>query len=221
VEFETASVQGQSPSLTTGSGEANVGTYVKACKCDNFDSFKCNTSPLTPNAILYVCVMSINPDVEIEYVNELGLFQGSDALEVVASTFIQYNDISIMDVKNITAVGIATIVPSRFFSYGGVSDIKVNGTVEMKLVGSARRLFNDPAHDASPIAFDMANNLMTRGGEYPSAFGFSIQAEPAEAIPNVEWSVTYVSGSSGTIKTRGIAYFAIGAFTCFVWAIML
>lgn len=221
VDFETASVQGQKPSVTNSSVQANVDTYVKACKCDDFDSFKCNTSPISPNAVLYVCVTSINPDVEIDYVNKLELHQGNDVLGVVSDTQIQYDDISNTVVKNATAVGIATIVPSKFFSYSGVSNVNVNGTVEMKLVGSARRLFNDPARFASPIALEMANSRMTRGEEYPSAFGFSIQAEPAEAIPNVEWSVIHVSGSSGNKKTLGNAYFAIGLFTCFVWTIML
>ncbi len=56
-----------------------------------------------------------------------------------------------MTVKNATAVGVATVVPSRFFSYSGVSSLDVFGTVEMKLVGGRRRL-SDLAHDASPNA---------------------------------------------------------------------
>lgn len=193
----------QSASMSTGLGQADVGTYVKACKCDNLDSFKCNTNPLSPNTILFVCITSIDSDVEISYLESLMLFQfnalGNETLEVVSSTSIQNYEISSMTVKNVTAIGIATIVPSRFFSYGGVSSLDVFGTVEMNLVGGRRLLVEDAS-------------------SYPNApFVINIEVErEAEGAPHVESSVfsgsiTKVLGTSLSVVIPAVAFFAMHA----------
>ena len=148
IDFEATNVVMQSASLSSGSGQANVASFVKACKCDNLESFKCNTNRLSPNTILFVCITSIDPDVEIYWLDNLELFQrnalGNETLDVVSSANIQNDEISSMTVKNATAVGVATVVPSRFFSYSGASSLDVFGTVEMKLVGGRRRLDDIP-----------------------------------------------------------------------------
>lgn len=135
----------QTASMTSGSGQANVDSYVLACKCDDFESFTCNTTPLTPNTILNVCIQSMDADVEIAFLNNLQLFQsnalGDETLAVVDGLLVQNPDISAVTIKNNTAVGVATVVPSRFFSYGGESTAAVSGIVTVKFVGpSARRL---------------------------------------------------------------------------------
>jgi hypothetical protein len=55
-----------------------------------------------------------------------------------------------MTKKNSTAVLVTTVVPSRFFAYGGESVLDVRGTVEMNLIGSRRRLLA-AAKDKSPF----------------------------------------------------------------------
>ena len=146
VDFDTAEeVSMQTASMTSGSGQANVDSYVLACKCDDFESFTCNTTPLTPNTILNVCIQSMDADVEIAFLNNLQLFQsnalGDETLAVVDGLLVQNPDISAVTIKNNTAVGVATVVPSRFFSYGGESAATVSGIVTVKFVGpSARRL---------------------------------------------------------------------------------
>jgi hypothetical protein len=50
---------------------------------------------------------------------------GNETLDVVASANIQNDEISSTTVKNATAVGVATVVLSRFFSYRGVSSLDV------------------------------------------------------------------------------------------------
>ena len=177
IDFEATNVVMQSASLSSGSGQANVASFVKACKCDNLESFKCNTNRLSPNTILFVCITSIDPDVEIYWLDSLELFQrnalGNETLDVVSSANIQNDEISSMTVKNATAVGVATVVPSRFFSYSGASSLDVFGTVEMKLVGGRRRL-DDLARDASPNA--------------PFELNIEVEHE-SEGAPHVESSV--------------------------------
>ena len=148
VDFDTTNVVVQSASMTSASGEANVGTYIKACKCDNLESFKCE-------------------------------------------------EISTMIVKNSTAVGVATVVPSRFFSYSGVSSLDVFGTVEMNLVGGRRRLVDD---GVSPDA----------------AFEINIEVERSGAvIPDVEWTADHVQSGG---KKNGLVYSFIGGSVCLVLA---
>jgi hypothetical protein len=202
VDFEATDVVMQSASMSSGSGQAGVDTYVKACKCDNFESFTCNTDPLSPNTILYVCITSIDSDVEIHWLDGLELFQrnalGNETLDVVSSANIQNDEISSMTVKNATAVGVATVVPSRFFSYSGVSFLDVFGTVEMKLVGGRRRL-GDLAHDTSPNA----------------PFKLTIEVErEAEGTPYVEstvfsGSITKALGTSLLVVLSAIVLLAV------------
>ena len=52
--------------MLSGSGQADVGTYIKACKCDNLESFKYVTNPLSPNTILYIMfITTIDSDAEV------------------------------------------------------------------------------------------------------------------------------------------------------------
>jgi len=44
IDFEATNVVMQSASLSSGSGQANIASFVKACKCNNLESFKCNTN---------------------------------------------------------------------------------------------------------------------------------------------------------------------------------
>ena len=72
------------------------------------------------------------------WLDSLELFQrsaiGNETMDVIATANIQTDEISSMTVKKATAVGVATVVPSGFFSFSGVTSLDFFSTVEMKLV---------------------------------------------------------------------------------------
>ena len=139
IDFELANVATQSASLSSSSGSAHVGKYIKACKCDGL-GFICNTNKLSPNSLMNICIMSIDKDVEIRFVDVLQLYRELDTMDIILSAAVQNLEISSMTKKNSTAVLVTTVVPSRFFAYGGESVLDVRGTVEMNLIGSRRQL---------------------------------------------------------------------------------
>jgi hypothetical protein len=149
IDFELANVATQSASLSSSSGSAHVGKFIKACKCDGL-GFVCNTNKLSPNSLMNICIMSIDKDVEISFVDVLQLYQELDTMDIILSASIQNFEISSMTKKNSTAVLVTTVVPSRFFEYGGESVLDVRGTVEMNLIGSRRRSLV-AAEDKSPF----------------------------------------------------------------------
>ena len=149
IDFELANVATQSASLSSSSGSAHVGKYIKACKCDGL-GFICNTNKLSPNSLMNICITSIDKDVEIRFVDVLRLYQELDTMDIILSAAVQNLEISSMTKKNSTAVLVTTVVPSRFFAYGGESVLDVRGTVEMNLIGSRRRL-SVTAKDISPF----------------------------------------------------------------------
>jgi len=149
IDFELANVATQSASLSSSSGSAHVGKYIKACKCDGL-GFICNTNKLSPNSLMNICIMSIDKDVEIRFVDVLQLYQELDTMDIILSAAVQNLEISSMTKKNSTAVLVTTVVPSRFFAYGGESVLDVRGTVEMNLIGSRRQL-SVAGKDKSPF----------------------------------------------------------------------
>ena len=226
----------QTASLTSSSGQANVDSYVSACKCDDLESFTCNNTPLTPNSVLYVCIQSMDADVEIAFLNRLELFQadnlGNETLLIVDGLFIQNDEISSFTAKNATAVGVATVVPSRFFSYNGISTATVSGIVQVKLVGPTRRRLVISAntyagdeefefdYEAARLLQGVASGVMrddTVGrpgynGVEESPFEIAIQMEgDTEEISQV----TSAYHNSGAIKTSSY----LGAIICFVFAL--
>ena len=72
------------------------------------------------------------------WLDSLELFQrsaiGNETMDVIATANIQTDEISSMTVKKATAVGVATVVPSRFFSFSGVTSLDFFSTAEMKPV---------------------------------------------------------------------------------------
>ena len=57
--------------IEQGTGSTDVDSYVEACKCDSAQSFTCDTSPLVPNNELVVCIKSVSPDVEINFLDSM------------------------------------------------------------------------------------------------------------------------------------------------------
>jgi len=173
VDFEAVEdVSMQSASLSSGSGQANVDSYVMACKCDDLDSFTCNNTPLAPNSILNVCIQSMDSDVEIAFLNTLEMTSlDNETLLIVDGLLIQNSEISSLTVKNATAVGVSTVVPSRFFSFSTLSSATVSGIVQVKLVGG-RALRGEE------------DGVVSRPGRYDPATPFTINI-PMEPLPQV------------------------------------
>lgn len=119
IDFEvTQPVLMQGASLTSGSGTTNVDTYISACKCSDFDSFECDDAPLVPFGILNVCLTSLDADVELAYLSSLELAQKSTHQVEQTMSIVEQNSpvdpaISAITIKNSTAWGIASVVPSR------------------------------------------------------------------------------------------------------------
>ena len=178
IDFELANVVTQSASLSSSSGAANVGKYIKACKCDGI-GFICNTNKLSPNSLMNICIMSIDKDVEISYVDVLQLYQELDTMDIILSSAVQNIEISSMTTKNSTAVLVSTVVPSRFFAYGGESVLDVRGTVEMNLIGARRLLV---AKDESPFEIQVALEGVDEIAEHGDARSPSVVLEEAVGV---------------------------------------
>ena len=198
----------QTASMTSGSGQASVDSYVKACKCTDIESFTCDNTPLAPNSILNVCIQSIDSDVEISFLASLELFQdnilGDETLLIVDALSVQNSEISTLTIKNSTAVGVSTVVPSRFFSYAGLSTATVSGIVQMKLVGPTRRgLINSVTSSRVMRGDETVARPASSDNDDATPFEITIGMEPLSDISYVKtgWDAT----SSGTIDDLGAA----------------
>ena len=216
VDFEAVEdVAMQTASLSSGSGQANVDSYVMACKCDDLDSFTCNNTPLAPNSILNVCIQSMDSDVEIAFLNTLEMTSlDNETLLIVDGLLIQNNEISSLTVKNATAVGVSTVVPSRFFSFSTFSTATVSGIVQVKLVGG-RALRGEE------------DSVVSRPGRYDPATPFTINV-PMEPLPQVSqikagFDDEETNAGSSTAKefvsslTVAVVFWA----ACFFWGTLL
>jgi len=173
----------QTASMTSGSGQANVDSYISACKCDDLESFTCDNTPLAPNSILNVCIQSMDSDVEISFLSQLEMIQsnilGDETLLIVDGLVVQNNEISSLTIVNETHVGVSTVVPSRFFSYSGLSTATVSGIVQVQLVGPNRRLVETASSSSSRA---MRGESVARpgrdGSSSDSPFEITIGMEP-------------------------------------------
>lgn len=193
--------------------------YISACKCDNLNTFKCNTLPLTPNGLLYVCITSMNTDVEIAFLNSLEMLQGnplgSQSLSIVDGLMVQNDEISSLTVKNSTAIGVATVVPSRFFSFSGASTATISGIVSLKFVGPKRRLnaLDDLSDNVNGMTY--ARTLSVEGGNNTSPFEVSVAIEHLAADVPVVVSASRESSDS-SMAILSTTAFLLGASTSVV-----
>mmetsp|Transcript_15962 Transcript_15962/g.28867 ORF Transcript_15962/g.28867 Transcript_15962/m.28867 type:complete len:285 (+) Transcript_15962:2-856(+) len=223
IDFEAdESAAMKTVSMTSGSGQANVDSYISACKCDNLESFTCDNTPLTPNTNLVMCIQSMDSDVEISFLSYLQLFQGNalenETLVVVDGLTVQNEEISVMRVKNSTAVGVETVVPSSFFSYNGVSTATVSGIVQVNLVGPSRGLRRLAlGYDAIPVT--KSDDRAMRGESYASVadtspFEITIGMErQAVGFPQVKPNYP----DSGIIRVNVYATRVLGVAVSFAW----
>ena len=143
IDFTSNNGNLQEASLTSGSSTTTVDNYIQACTCDNESSFTCNTDTLSPNSLLNICIKSLSTDMEIDFLNDLKMTQGTEELVIVESNVLQDSSISSMTMvpaKN--GVHVATVIPSKFFSYSSTSNAVVTGVVYLKLAGSRRLSVN-------------------------------------------------------------------------------
>ena len=202
--------------MTSSSGSATVENYITACKCENFTTFKCNTLPLTPNNLLNVCITSVNADVEIAFLNSLEMLQGnplgSQTLSIVDGLMIQNEEISALTVKNATAIGVATVVPSRFFSFSGSSTATISGVVSLKFVGPKRRLNMWDNLSTNVNGLINARELSGERGNDVSPFEISIGIERLASDAPLVVSASHDS-SDGLMTFLSTPAILLAAFT--------
>ncbi|KAK1741452.1 DUF285 domain-containing protein [Skeletonema marinoi] len=111
-EFETvAEAQFGKISLESEEDEAEVGNYIKACTCNDKESFTCNTNVLGPDDFLNVCINSTATEIEINYLDSLKMTQGENTLDIVqAKELVDGTISSISSVKPKNGVHVATLL---------------------------------------------------------------------------------------------------------------
>eukprot|EP00985_Skeletonema_marinoi_P008895 scaffold4068_cov89-Skeletonema_marinoi.AAC.1 len=158
LDFETAFTAGEDANfdkttLESEEEEAQVGDYIKACTCDDKESFTCNTNVLGPDDFLNVCINSTAAEMEIYYLDSLKMTQGEKTLDIVQAKELKDLSISSMSyVKPKNGVHVATVIPATYFSYDEATFAQVSGVLYLKLQGSRRRLAVEIAGNGQPNA---------------------------------------------------------------------
>lgn len=161
----------------------------------------------------------MNADVELAYLNSLEMLQGnplgSQSLSIVDGLMVQNDEISSLTVKNATSIGVATVVPSRFFSFSGASTATISGIVSLKFVGPKRRL--NVLDDLSVNVNGMTNarTLSVEGGNNTSPFEVSVAIEHLAADVPVVVSASRESSDS-SMAILSTTAFLTGASTSVV-----
>jgi len=152
-------------------------------------------------------------------------------LTIVDGLLIQNSEISSLTFKNATAVGVATVVPSRFFSYSTFSFATVTGIVQVKLVGDNRRL-GDVKFDTESVGIASARGMrgenVARPGyngndETPFELTIGMERHTIE-VPHIMSSVHRYDGDDETSSSAMSVLEAVSSFVasivCFAfWAI--
>ena len=142
VDFATTSEANlQAATLGTATSTASVDSYVTACTCDDETSFTCTTGSLAPDSLLNICVSSTSTDMQIDKLNNIKIAQGAEEFVIIDADTIQDAKLSstqLVPAKN--GAHVASVIPSKFFSYSGTSTAAVSGIVYLKLVGTRRKL---------------------------------------------------------------------------------
>ena len=192
-------------SLDSNETEAAVENYIKACTCENMQSFECNTNVLGVNDWLNVCIRSQNSEMEINYLDSLQMTQGENTLNIVSNKRLNDDSISSKTkVTNQNGVHVASVIPASFFSYESSSTATVSGVVFLKLSGSRRRLaieMDDPSAATSHA------RALQAASDQESAFSMEVQLEKnelevADDSNNAIYAVmTGVSGGAAAVVT--------------------
>ncbi len=180
-------------SIGSNTDSTKVENYIEACTCDDAESFTCNTNPLSPDDYLNVCVRSSSEEMEIDYLLDNLIMTSNDddtqQLVIVQNKALVDSTISSKTKalqKN--GVHVASVIPSRFFSYSATSSAKVNGVVYLKLKGSRRRLAVELEITGPPGHPKVQATGSTRGlqtetesiGDQESAFAITVELRKNE-----------------------------------------
>jgi len=133
-------------SMGSNTDSTKVQDYIEACTCDGASTFNCNTDLLSPDDYLNVCIKSRSAEMEIDYLDNLSMTSNDDGDKLVIVDKATLQDSTISSKTKVPAkngVHVASVIPSKFFSYSATSSAKVTGVVYLKLKGSRRRLAVD------------------------------------------------------------------------------
>eukprot|EP00984_Skeletonema_dohrnii_P019187 scaffold9111_cov90-Skeletonema_dohrnii-CCMP3373.AAC.3 len=213
-EFETvAEAQFGKISLESKEDEAEVSNYIKACTCNDKESFTCNTNVLGPDDFLNICIQSLVADeMEINYLDSLKMTQedGNELVIVEAQKLVDGTISSMSSVKPKNNVHVATVIPASFFSYNEATSAQVSGVVYLKLQGSRRRLAVEIAGNGQPEAQAQAAGSSsatstpralqaesTGTGDEESAFAIEVKLQKSEL-----GDATNANGAINADKTK-------------------
>lgn len=152
-------------SLGQGSSSTNVNSYIKGCKCDSAQSFKCDPSPLIPNQDLIICIKSVSPEVKLFSIESMVVAQGSTSMDVIKNSTVLIPSIaSRANVPGMNGIAVSTRVPSNLFLFSAGQSITIGGGVQTKLIGSGvfdRRLLaeNDAKSTDGKASFEVSVGL--------------------------------------------------------------
>ncbi|KAK1739757.1 DUF285 domain-containing protein [Skeletonema marinoi] len=243
LDFETAFTAGEDANfdkttLESEKEEAQVGDYIKACTCDDKESFTCNTNVLGPDDFLNVCINSTAAEMEINYLDSLKMTQGEKTLDIVQAKELKDLSISSMSyVKPKNGVHVATVIPATYFSYDEATSAQVSGVLYLKLQGSRRRLAVEIAvagngqpnaqsagsSSASVASTPRALQAESTGtGDEESAFAIEVKLQKSELgdASNANGAINAVktkTGFVGVFAVIGTAAAAAAAAAIMMW----
>jgi len=223
LDFETAFTAGEDANfdkttLESEEEEAQVGDYIKACTCDDKESFTCNTNVLGPDDFLNVCINSTAAEMEINYLDSLKMTQGEKTLDIVQAKELKDLSISSMSyVKPKNGVHVATVIPATYFSYDEATFAQVSGVLYLKLQGSRRRLAVEIAGNGQPNAQSAGSSSAsvastpralqaesTGTGDEESAFAIEVKLQKSEL-----GDASNANGAINAVKTGFVGVFAV------------
>eukprot|EP00577_Skeletonema_sp_RCC1716_P008268 CAMPEP_0113391400 /NCGR_PEP_ID=MMETSP0013_2-20120614/10690_1 /TAXON_ID=2843 ORGANISM="Skeletonema costatum, Strain 1716" /NCGR_SAMPLE_ID=MMETSP0013_2 /ASSEMBLY_ACC=CAM_ASM_000158 /LENGTH=722 /DNA_ID=CAMNT_0000274641 /DNA_START=155 /DNA_END=2323 /DNA_ORIENTATION=+ /assembly_acc=CAM_ASM_000158 len=222
LDFETAFTAGDAnfdkTTLESEEEEAQVGDYIKACTCDDKESFTCNTNVLGPDDFLNVCINSTAAEMEINYLDSLQMTQGEKTLDIVQGKELKDLSISSMSyVKPKNGVHVATVIPATYFSYDEATSAQVSGVLYLKLQGSRRRLAVEIAGNGQPNAQSAGSSSAsvastpralqaesTGTGDEESAFAIEVKLQKSEL-----GDASNANSAINAVKTGFVGVFAV------------
>ena len=187
--------------------------YVEACTCLNREDSTCNTNKLGKDDYLNICIKSISDDVEVDYLESIIMSQtNTEDLVIVENENLVSRSTSSMTkaLPLWNGIHIASIIPTRFFSYEGDSTANVSGVVFLKLADSRlfsrRRLAVEFTENFRFDADGSARALQT--GDQESAFDIKVLLERDEdADVNINGAIdTWISGCIASTIAIGSAF---------------
>ena len=154
--------------------------------------------------------------MEISSISRFTLNQDGTTFTAISSNKVHSDDTVTRIPKSKTEVGLAMIVPTRFFL--SKTSINIVGDVIWKLANSTsgRLLVANATRDMTYSRSMLTEEVMTVEKKLPIIL--SIMVEPLGTIPDVEWSAVTHEGSSGGINNLVAAPYSFTlATTIFVY----